>query len=579
MSYADRVKEVTTSTGTGTITLAGAATGFQTFAAGFTVGATLPYCIVDASGNWETGIGALASATTLTRGVVKSSNGGSLVSFGAGSKDVFCTPLASQLAALQVSQDIAFATAIPLTVAGTQYMPQQSVASVLAFTAASSPVKGASVYVRLVADGTNVPTFTGMKEWGGSLGYDNRNGIANQLQFFYDGIDTFYSFSQAVGAVAVDVTAPTASSSQVANATPTVVTLSLSEAMDQAYVPAASAFTVGGHTVSSVAFASSTVLNVTVSAAFVNGEAARTLAYTQPGTNNLRDLAGNLLANFSGLAITNNVGAAATVPGAPTIGTATGGDASASVTFTAPASNGGATITGYTVTSSPGGFTGTGAASPITVSGLTNGTAYTFTATATNSVGTGAASAASNSVTPAAAVTSVRLNRATLAVTESASAPWTYTGTGTTGTASNACGAVSTVAKPSSVNGAAIFKVNAYSDDSLVMITTSATVAPYQSCDNIWFSNVYKPITAGGNIQTPTANITPATGDWLKIEHTNAPSAPANQITTVWSVSKDSGANWTQIYTSNTGVQSTYYAQVKPAGAGVLSCVSAVGFA
>jgi alpha-tubulin suppressor-like RCC1 family protein len=94
----------------------------------------------------------------------------------------------------------------------------------------------------------------------------------------------------------------------------------------------------------------------------------------------------------------------AVVPGAPTIGTATAGDAQASVAFTAPASNGGSAITGYTVTSNPGGLTGTGASSPITVSGLTNGTAYTFTVTATNSVGTGSASAASNSVTPSVAV-------------------------------------------------------------------------------------------------------------------------------------------------------------------------------
>jgi hypothetical protein len=90
-------------------------------------------------------------------------------------------------------------------------------------------------------------------------------------------------------------------------------------------------------------------------------------------------------------------------PGAPTIGTATAGDASASVTFTAPAYTGyPAVITGYTVTSSPGGLTGTGASSPITVSGLSNGTAYTFTVTATNATGTGPASAASNSVTPIA---------------------------------------------------------------------------------------------------------------------------------------------------------------------------------
>ena len=91
----------------------------------------------------------------------------------------------------------------------------------------------------------------------------------------------------------------------------------------------------------------------------------------------------------------------AAAPGAPTIGTATAGSAQATVSFTAPALNGGRIITGYTVTSSPGGLTGTGVSSPITVTGLTNGTAYTFTVTATNSVGTGSVSAVSNSVTPA----------------------------------------------------------------------------------------------------------------------------------------------------------------------------------
>ena len=87
-------------------------------------------------------------------------------------------------------------------------------------------------------------------------------------------------------------------------------------------------------------------------------------------------------------------------PNAPTIGTATAGASSASVTFTAPANVGGGAITGYTVTSSPGGFTGTGASSPITVSGLSNFTSYTFTVVATNAFGTGPQSAASNSVTP-----------------------------------------------------------------------------------------------------------------------------------------------------------------------------------
>lgn len=95
---------------------------------------------------------------------------------------------------------------------------------------------------------------------------------------------------------------------------------------------------------------------------------------------------------------------AGTVPGAPTIGTATAGNAQAAVAFTAPAVTGGPSITSYTATSSPGGITGSAASSPIIVSGLTNGTAYTFTVTATNSIGTSAASAASNSVTPTAIV-------------------------------------------------------------------------------------------------------------------------------------------------------------------------------
>lgn len=89
-----------------------------------------------------------------------------------------------------------------------------------------------------------------------------------------------------------------------------------------------------------------------------------------------------------------------TAPGAPTIGAVTLlSPTSASVAFTAPASNGNSSITGYTVTSSPGGFTGTSSSSPITVSGLSGGTAYTFTVTATNAIGTSSASSASSSVT------------------------------------------------------------------------------------------------------------------------------------------------------------------------------------
>ncbi|CAB4183531.1 hypothetical protein UFOVP1464_21 [uncultured Caudovirales phage] len=93
LTLTDRAKETTTTTGTGTVTLLGAATGFQSFA---TVGNgnTTYYCIAGQSGSeWEVGIGTYTlSGTTLSRTtVLSSSNAGLLVNFSAGTKDVFVT--------------------------------------------------------------------------------------------------------------------------------------------------------------------------------------------------------------------------------------------------------------------------------------------------------------------------------------------------------------------------------------------------------------------------------------------------------------------------------------------------------
>ena len=87
-------------------------------------------------------------------------------------------------------------------------------------------------------------------------------------------------------------------------------------------------------------------------------------------------------------------------PNAPTPGTPVAGDSSADIPVTAPSNIGGSAITGYGAISTPGGFVGTSATSTVSVTGLTNGTAYTFAVWAINSYGPSAYSTASGSVTP-----------------------------------------------------------------------------------------------------------------------------------------------------------------------------------
>lgn len=96
--YADRVKETTATTGTGTYTLAGASTGFQAFSDALSDSDTCYYCVTDDT-DWEVGLGTFtASGTTLARtSILASSNTGSAVNWSAGSKDVFITVPARQV--------------------------------------------------------------------------------------------------------------------------------------------------------------------------------------------------------------------------------------------------------------------------------------------------------------------------------------------------------------------------------------------------------------------------------------------------------------------------------------------------
>jgi len=114
----DRVKETTTTTGTGAVSLAGAVTGFETFAAGIGNSNTVYYCIVHQTANeFEVGLGTLdGDSSDLTRTtVISSSNSDSAVDFAAGTKDVFCTIPASKLIFEDASNDVTIGRNLTVT--------------------------------------------------------------------------------------------------------------------------------------------------------------------------------------------------------------------------------------------------------------------------------------------------------------------------------------------------------------------------------------------------------------------------------------------------------------------------------
>ena len=114
----DRVKETTTTTGTGAVALAGAVTGFETFAAGVGNSNTTYYAIVHQTANeFEVGLGTLdGDSSDLTRTtVISSSNSDSAVDFAAGTKDVFCTIPASKLIFEDANNDVTIGRNLTVT--------------------------------------------------------------------------------------------------------------------------------------------------------------------------------------------------------------------------------------------------------------------------------------------------------------------------------------------------------------------------------------------------------------------------------------------------------------------------------
>lgn len=483
--------------------------------------------------------------------------------------------------------DIPFSLAIPLTSGGSAYMPQQNVTGAMNFTVMANAVRNSLVYLRLVANGTNTPTFTGFKEWGGSLGFDNRNGIVNQLQFFNDGYDTYYTASQVVGAVAIDITPPTQTSASVANASPTVVALVMNEALATGSVPAASAFTVSGHTVSSVAISGSTV-NVTVTPAFANGEAARTLAYTQPGTNGLRDATGNLVVSFTGLAITNNVAAVDVT--APVIQSAAMNGTSLVMTYNEALTANSPTLTALGLVVDGGAAVNpTAAVASGTTVTLTFGTAVTagqvlslsYTAGAVaikDAIGNNAANLSAYAVTNnTGAVSSERLINTRLLTEGGSPGAYTYSGTGGAfNAATNTDGAgVLNLAFQSGVDGWAslvstVTPVVSSGPEIVFGVDVSAANNTYAGLD---YCTVNHPAgyamfvnSTGGPAD---ATVQGAAGDMIRIKRTGS--------TLVFDVSKNGGTSWTVIKTY-TGVSTgVLYVHVKFAYASAISSLASSG--
>ena len=216
--------------------------------------------------------------------------------------------------------------------------------------------------------------------------------------------------------------------------------------------------------------------------------------------------------NAIGTSVASVASAAATpstVPGAPTAVTAVVGDTQATISFTAPTDNGGAALTSYTVTSSPGDFSCTVNAptTSCTVSGLSNGTAYTFTVKASNANGASLASTASSSITPAKAPdapTDVTVVAGTGKITVSWAAP-----------ASNGSPITS-------------YTVQAYdSSGTAVVGATCVATAPAVTCD------VSTNLAAGSNYTfkvtaTSTAGTSLASDASVAVAINAAPSLPIN---------------------------------------------------
>lgn len=465
----------------------------------------------------------LPAATTTDAGVMSAAQATQLVE-------------AAAVAAFVKPTAVAFSTAIPFT--GTLFMPQTLVTGALTFTVAASPQQGAGVYLRLVANGSNIPNFSAFKQTGAGLDWDNRTGIENQIFFWYDGAQSWVTFSQEVNAAPVPVPATgvtmSGPSSGVTGVASTNFTIGVT--------PGGSVIT-GSVVVTPAATGGGTFTPTTRT--LTAGSPTATFTYTPASTGSKTISVTNNGGLTNPSSITYTSVAAATAPGAPTIGTATAGAGQATVTWTAPASDGGSAITGYLITSSLGPTLTVGNVLTGTITGLAT-TAQTFTVQAINAIGTGSASAASNSVTPTAAPTYLRLNNLSAGLAESGTGPYTYTGSGET-YGGTAIGGTLSKTFASGVDGEFRFQFTGYGTPSggeaMVGVKSSATLVAFASLPYSMYTQAsgakymgFASGSAGGDANV----VVPANGDIVSVTRVGT--------TLTFRVSKDSGSTWTNIH-------------------------------
>lgn len=168
--YADRVKDTSTTTGTGNVTLSGTPpTGFVSFSAAFGVGRTFDYAIVmDDDSEWEVGYGYLSASTTLVRQTVTaSSNAGAAVNFSAGTKNVWNNWSAAS-AARAVDSSVTAVSASAMDLTNNQRYFTKTASGALTWTFTNVPASGAVVVLlELTNGGTGLQTWPASVDWPG----------------------------------------------------------------------------------------------------------------------------------------------------------------------------------------------------------------------------------------------------------------------------------------------------------------------------------------------------------------------------------------------------------------------------